>query len=124
MNSKRCLCGLRRKCPVYEKENELEKKLASSNIKKMYDSVIPTIKIIPFEELITYLKLKDFPSREDADIDSKSGARIKTVIPYELPSGPGYRVLGMYDPSTHTIYIANDLSQKDRDFVYHHEVAH
>ena len=30
----------------------------------------------------------------------------------------------MYDPATNTIYIANNLSQQETEFVYWHEVAH
>lgn len=30
----------------------------------------------------------------------------------------------MYDPSTHTIYIADNLPYNIERFVYHHEVGH
>lgn len=56
--------------------------------------------------------------------DNSSGAAVRYVSPSQLPSGPGWKALGMYDPSTHTIYIANNLSPEIERFVYHHEVAH
>jgi hypothetical protein len=51
-------------------------------------------------------------------------AVVREVSPSMLPSGIGWRALGMYDPSTHTIYLSNDLSGAEKEFVYWHEVAH
>ncbi len=51
-------------------------------------------------------------------------AVVREVSPSMLPSGIGWRALGMYDPSTHTIYISNDLSGAEKEFVYWHEIAH
>ncbi|MDO8508836.1 MAG: DUF3810 family protein [Nanoarchaeota archaeon] len=53
-------------------------------------------------------------------IDPKSGAKVIYVPQSSLPSN----VLGMYVPSSHTIYISRDLPEYKRQFVYHHEVAH
>ena len=60
----------------------------------------------------------------NVNIDPKSGAHVFYVPPSTLPSGDGWKVLGMYDPHTHTIYIVNNLSLHEEKFVYHHEVAH
>src|SRR3989338_7124984 len=57
-------------------------------------------------------------------IDPITKATIKAVPSNYLPSGDGWRVLGMYDPSIHTIYIAQDLPLHELVFVYAHEVAH
>ena len=66
-------------------------------------------------------KKEDFKS---GITDSKSGAKVVYVSPSELPSSFKGKVLGIYIPSQHTIYIANNLSEYQRNFVYHHEVAH
>ena len=58
------------------------------------------------------------------NINEKSKAHVIYVSPNELPSGDGQKVLGQYDPSTHTIYIANNLSPDIEKFVYYHEEAH
>lgn len=58
------------------------------------------------------------------DLDQSSGASVRYVSPSQLPSGYGWKALGMYDPSTHTIYIADNLPPDIERFVYHHEVAH
>ncbi len=79
-------------------------------------------KIIYYPEFLKNkekLDVKEFLNR-----DPKSGARIIYVSQSSLPSGPGYKVLGMYDPSKHTIYISQDLPEYQKRFVYHHEVAH
>ena len=54
----------------------------------------------------------------------RSRARVIYVSPDELPSGIGWKVLGQYDSSNHTIYIANNLSPSTEEFVYYHEEAH
>ncbi|MCH7567897.1 MAG: hypothetical protein IIA87_00585 [Nanoarchaeota archaeon] len=54
------------------------------------------------------------------EIDYNSGAKIIEVPSSQLPPG----VLGMYDSITHTIYVASDISEHDRQFVYHHESGH
>lgn len=53
-------------------------------------------------------------------IDPETGAQVFYVPSSYLPPD----VLGMYVPSAHTIYIANDLAEYERRFVYHHEIAH
>jgi hypothetical protein len=124
MNSKNNKCKCKEKILRFPNLSNLENKLENFYPKRPYDSVIPISKIIPFEELIPYLKLRSLSDSTNSNIDPTSGARVVNVMPYELPSSPNSKVLGMYDPNTHTIYIANNLSQKDREFVYHHEVAH
>ncbi|MBS3093157.1 hypothetical protein J4456_01090 [Candidatus Pacearchaeota archaeon] len=56
--------------------------------------------------------------------NSKSGANVVYVSPNQLSSSSEGRVLGQYHPLTHTIYIANNLSQELEKFVYFHEEAH
>ena len=72
-----------------------------------------------------YSRTKIYPINNNHGItDQSSGASVRYVSPSQLPSGPGWKALGMYDPSTHTIYIANNLPPHIESFVYHHEVAH
>lgn len=61
---------------------------------------------------------------ENKNINQKSKAKVIYVSPQELPSGVRWKVLGQYDPSTHTIYLANNLSPNAERFVYYHEEAH
>jgi hypothetical protein len=124
MNSKNDNCKCKGRIIKFSEISGLEKKLDSYTEKRAYDSIIPKINFIPFEEIVPYLKLKNLSDSNNTNIDPVSGARVKNVMPYELPSGQGWKALGMYDPSTHTIYIANNLSYREREFVYHHEVAH
>ena len=53
-------------------------------------------------------------------INQKSGAHVFYVPSSYLPPN----VLGMYVPSKHTIYVANALTEKDKEFVYFHEEYH
>jgi len=53
-------------------------------------------------------------------INPKSKAHIFYVNPSALPEN----VLGMYVQSSHTIYIANNLSYEEERFVYYHEEYH
>ena len=69
------------------------------------------------------IKYSKFHSK-NKNINQKSKARVIYVSPQELPSGIGWKVLGQYDPLTHTIYMANNLSPNDERFVYYHEEAH
>ena len=72
-----------------------------------------------------FLKNKEkLDSKESLNRDPKSGAAVIYVPQSSLPSTPNGKVLGMYVPSTHTIYISKDLLEYRRSFVYHHEVAH
>ncbi len=134
-------------------ENPLSKKDLESLIKKIEDQFeeIDNKKIISLEERVRKIKDEKYvhpdgyknPEREDNIIyypeflknkekfdkeslnrDPKSGATVVYVPQSSLPSGPGYKVLGMYVPSTHTIYISQDLPEHQKRFVYHHEVAH
>ena len=93
-------------------KSKSEKKERYIGAKNNYDS-----KIIPYKKFKNY-------SNAGGHRDSKSGAYVFYVPSHALPSGNGWRALGMYDPKTHSIYVANDLSSRDKEFVYHHEVAH
>ncbi len=127
-------------------EEEIEKEsLLESIIKKikkqLEESLVPK-NTISLEELIkkpdkipfapnnniinAYETLQNYPNSRSAltNADPISGAAVHYVSSSQLPSGDGWRALGLYNPSTHTIYIANNLSPKDERFVYHHEVAH
>ena len=76
------------------------------------------------EGLIDKALLKYSEFYFDNNLNPKSKARVIYVSPEELPSGIGWKVLGQYNPSTHTIYIANNLSPNVEKFVYYHEEAH
>jgi len=82
----------------------------------------------PYRPQISYLKdpyeQKQIYSKQGSNIDPISGATVHYVSPSQLPSGYGWKALGMYDPSTHTIYIADNLPYNIERFVYHHEVSH
>lgn len=69
----------------------------------------------------TLIEYSNFSSQ---NINEKSKAHVIYVSPNELPSGEGWKVLGQYDPNTHTIYVANNLSPDVERFVYYHEEAH
>ena len=69
----------------------------------------------------TLIERNNFSSQS---INEKSKAQVIYVSPNELPSGDGWKVLGQYDPNTHTIYVANNLSPDVEKFVYYHEEAH
>ena len=123
-----------------EKESPLESIL--EEIKKQFEEKQTPQNIISLEELIkkpndtpltpknniinAYETLRNYSNSISPPINSDpiSGAAVYYVSPSQLPSGDGWRALGLYNPSTHTIYIANNLSPKDERFVYHHEVAH
>jgi hypothetical protein len=71
----------------------------------------------------------NYKSKKFEEIDKnyhsgKGRADIIYVNPTELPNTAYSTVLGMYVPSTHTIYIANNLSPDVENFVYYHEIAH
>lgn len=57
---------------------------------------------------------------QDLTKDYHSGARIEYVSPSQLPPD----VLGMYDPISHTINIANNLPSRELQFVQAHESGH
>lgn len=95
----------------------LEKKAISDNKNLTQTNTTQT-------DTLTYIFQTNSPyisqTTQDLDKDYQSGARLLKVSPNQLPSG----ALGMYDPSTHTIYIANDLSSYEDLFVRSHESAH
>ena len=55
---------------------------------------------------------------------AESTADIRYLPPDWMPSGPGWRALGMYDPKNHTIYLANNLPPSQMRWVLAHEKAH
>jgi len=57
-------------------------------------------------------------------VDPTSGANVYFVPPSYFPNVSGGRILGWYVPSTHEIYVSNDLSGDQLAYVYHHEVGH
>ncbi len=71
-----------------------------------------------------YLEDKEEIFRNFSHINLRSKAKVIYVSPQELPSGIEWKVLGQYDPNTHTIYIANNLDPAVEKFVYYHEEAH
>ena len=54
----------------------------------------------------------------------KKDVEILYVSSQSLPFGFGWRVLGMYDPRTHTVYIADNLPSYVQNWVFHHEIGH
>ena len=56
----------------------------------------------------------------DLNRDYDSGASVREVPSSHLPHG----VLGFYDPVTHSIYVASDISEKDKIYVKKHESGH
>ena len=57
-------------------------------------------------------------------VDQKSGAEVRYVQSSHLPQIPGGKVLGMYNPSTNTIYIDDSLPAYIKEWVYYHEQYH
>ncbi len=70
------------------------------------------------------LGVRDYKNKTDYSLEDKAEARVLYVDPKFLQNEPGKRTLGLYEPNTHTIYIANNLSEREERFVYHHEQAH
>lgn len=112
-----------------EIKKQLEKSTLSQNILSLEELIKKPIEIPPVSKnniINAYETLRNYPSSSSLPVNSDpaSGAAVYYVSPSQLPSGEGWRALGLYNPSTHTIYIANNLSSRDERFVYHHEVAH
>lgn len=90
----------------------------------------------PFEDLIKIVNDRNIKNSlekfventligyTNSNVNKESKAHVIYVSPNELPSGDGWKVLGQYDPNTHTIYVANNLSPDVERFVYYHEEAH
>jgi len=78
------------------------------------------------DNILYYIKLANIQKHplQNQNRDPKSKAFVFYVLPSYPPSGNGWRTLGMYDPLIHAIYISNDLSPKETEFVYPHEVSH
>ncbi len=115
---------------IKQETNNLEERLEEQETKEitLEQIALEEKNIINFPQELPYIKNRyqrseNYDSRSNT-IDPSSGASIIYVSPSQLPSGQGWKVLSMYDPSTHTIYIANNLSPQTERFVYHHEVAH
>ncbi|VVB79006.1 Uncharacterised protein [uncultured archaeon] len=68
-------------------------------------------------------KLEEKSSGRNKSSKSRD-AKVHYVDSSSLPHGYGWKALGLYDPSTHTIYIADNLSPEVEKFVYWHEIAH
>ena len=99
-------------------ENSEERYIIKDPFKNSLEEIIKGDKLEELSDLL----IKYNPAKDK--INSKSKAQVIYVSPDELPSGVGWKVLGQYDPRTHTIYIANNLSPDIEDFVYYHEEAH
>src|SRR3989344_2551284 len=108
-----------------QKPTTLEDYLGSriSRTSEVHPRAHPTNRILDIYPDLNRLDKNRAREYSGDDTDPASGAAVRYVSPYELPSGDGWKALGMYDPSTHTIYIANNLSESERRFVYHHAVA-
>lgn len=108
---------------IEQSEDEIEEKLESekqdSKIISL-ENVLKQNKKIGYKNslnsYLSYLNSRSYSSHKDP----LTGAQIFYVSPSYLPKN----VLGMYVPSTHTIYIANNLSEREERFVYYHELAH
>ncbi len=108
---------------IGQSEDETEEKLESE--KK--DSKIISLENVlkqnrknnyknPLNSYLSYLNLRSYSSHKEP----QTGAKVFYVSPSYLPKN----VLGMYVPSNHAIYIANNLSEREKRFVYYHEIAH
>lgn len=92
---------------------EIIEQIPLNNKKEKYIGKIPYLNndIILYTEFLKYLK----PAPQNQNRDPKSRAFIFYVPPSYLPSGNGWRALGMYDPSTHVIYIPMTSLQKKQN---------
>ncbi len=97
-------------------KSNLEEKLQENNEKYIIPS---NYKNKHNKKLYNYLEYLISEST-DHHINPQSKANVFYVNPSALPEN----VLGMYTPSTHTIYIANNLSKDVERFVYYHEEYH
>jgi hypothetical protein len=118
------------------KENSLENVLFPET---RYKPETPSINInnLPNIEDLINTKSKEYenlrssykPDSYPATVDSRGDAEViyvpgSSLYSETLPNGKKWEILGMYDPNTHTIYIARDQSDYKRKFVYYHEIAH
>lgn len=103
----------------------LEQNLEKYLIKDIFEEILNEIKRNNKESLEHFIESTLIDNIYlNKNINQKSKARVIYVSPQELPSGVEWKTLGQYDPSTHTIYIANNLSPNAERFVYYHEEAH
>jgi hypothetical protein len=89
-----------------EKDNYLERILEGTK-KILYYSLIIASPYMPF-------------SLGNLDKDYDTGAKIEHVSPSQLPG----TAKGQYNPLTHTMKIANNISGHNEDYVLSHESAH
>ena len=78
------------------------------------ENIIENYRKSPTNQKIEYLPIINL------DRDYDSDAEIIEVSPSQLPEG----VLGLYHPTSHTIYIANNISEYEKQFVRRHESGH
>ncbi len=104
-------------------EQNLEKYLIKDIFEEILENIVNNDKN-ELEEFIESTLIRSSKIYSHKNINQKSKARVIYVSPQELPSGVEWKVLGQYDPSTHTIYLANNLSPNAERFVYYHEEAH
>jgi len=76
-----------------------------------------------WDSKVGVIDYKNYKGKRET-LENKTDARVLYVDPKSLPVDPRTRTLGLYDPNNHTIYIANNLSPREENFVYHHEQAH
>ena len=110
-------------------EQNLEKYLIKDHFEELLENIINKKDDHAKESLdhfieSTLIEQRIYFNRINKNINPKSKAKVIYVSPQELPSGIGWKVLGQYDASTHTIYLANNLSPNTERFVYYHEEAH
>ena len=60
----------------------------------------------------------------DRGIDPETGARIIMVPQHYLPEGNGWQAIGLYNSSTHTIYVSQDMSKYNQIATCAHEIEH
>ena len=102
--------------PVDSKIISLEEKLKANRKYILPNSYKNTNQNEKLYNYLTYIASQS----TNHHINQKSGAHVFYVPSSYLPQN----VLGMYVPDLHTIYIANDLSEKEKEFVYFHEEYH
>lgn len=106
----------------YNDKNSLENFLSDKkNLYGLLEKIV--LKDVETSESIFKNKLISY-AKKSKQKNNEGYANVVYVSPEQLPSGNGWRALGMYDPSINTIYIANNLSPQEEKFVYYHEVAH
>lgn len=107
---------------------EIDKEIENSpSNKESLESIIEEEKLK--DNKIIYPNFKKYPPvylplGNSPHINPKSKAQVFYVPPSYMPKVQNGKVLGLYDPMTHSIYISNDLTPTEEAFVYLHEEAH